>query len=164
MEYLSARQCLDAIFDSEISDKFATIYEAARYGLKSCSAEDVAAARYMEENLPEHAVFLTGRQHLNPVSSLAGRTIVCGPDLWLHYHGLDTSRRNTDIAMFYQDPENNADVLEEYGVEYILVSNWERNDYYVDEAAIEKLYPIIFESEYGSLTIYDVSGGAANEQ
>ncbi|SDA78244.1 hypothetical protein SAMN02910368_02710 [Lachnospiraceae bacterium G11] len=43
LEYLSARQCLDAIFDSEISDKFATIYEAARYGLKSCSAEDVAA-------------------------------------------------------------------------------------------------------------------------
>ncbi|MBO4808448.1 MAG: hypothetical protein J5537_05350 [Lachnospiraceae bacterium] len=42
LEYLSARQCLDAIFDSEISDKFATIYEAARYGLKSCSAEDVA--------------------------------------------------------------------------------------------------------------------------
>ena len=127
------------------------------------SKEDVQAAAYVEDNLPEHAVFLTGRQHLNPVSSLAGRSIVCGPDLWLHYHGLDTSIRSRDISDFYQDPENHQDVLEKYGVDYILVSGWERSDYYIDEMALEELYPVIFESEYGSLTIYDVSGGSEDE-
>ena len=127
------------------------------------SDEDVQTANYIEENLPQHAVFMTGRQHLNPVSSLAGRKIVCGPDLWLHYHGLDTNLRSGDIRAFYQDPENNQDILEKYGVEYILVSGWERSDYYVDDDAMESLYPVIFESEYGSLTIYDVRGGLSNE-
>ena len=128
------------------------------------SAEDVQTAEYIEENLPEHAVFLTGKQHLNPVSSLAGRTIVCGPDIWLHYHGLDTSVRSSDISRFYQDPESSVNILEEYHVEYVLVSNWERNDYYVNESALEQMYPIVFESEYGSLTIYDVTGGTMNEE
>ena len=127
------------------------------------SSEDVQTAAYIEENLPEHAVFLTGKQHLNPVSSLAGRTIVCGPDLWLYYHGLDTSERNQDILAFYEDPEGNQDILGKYGVRYILVSGWERNDYYVDEAALERLYPIVFESEYGSLTIYDTGGSLSDD-
>ena len=126
------------------------------------SAEDVETAQYIEENLPEHAVFMTGRQHLNPVSSLAGRTIVCGPNLWLYYHGLSTTERDRDIAAFYQAPEERGDILEKYGVRYILVSGWERSDYYIDETALERLYPVIFESEYGGLVIYD-AGERLNE-
>ena len=128
------------------------------------SEEDVEAADFIEENLPEHAVFITGRQHLNPVASLAGRTIVCGPNIWLYYHGLDTNERAMDIADFYSDPLNHQDVLEKYGVSYILVSGWERSDMTVDEQALESMYPIIFESQYGSLTIYDASGGVTDAQ
>ena len=128
------------------------------------SEEDVEAADFIEENLPEHAVFITGRQHLNPVASLAGRTIVCGPNIWLYYHGLDTNERAMDIADFYSDPLNHQDVLEKYGVTYILVSGWERSDMTVDEQALESMYPIIFESQYGSLTIYDASGGVTDAQ
>ena len=122
------------------------------------SSEDVETAEFIEKNLPEHTVFLTGRQHLNPVSSLAGRTIVCGPDIWLTYHGLDTGQRESDIADFYSDPEGNIDVLQKYDVSYILVSGWERSDYSVNESALERLYPVLYESKYGSLIIYQVKG------
>ena len=128
------------------------------------SDEDVETAVYIEENLPEHAVFITGRQHLNPVASLSGRTIICGPGLWLHYHGLDTVSRERDIALFYADPENHADILEKYEADYILVSGWERSDYSVNETAIERLYPLVYESEYGSLTIYSAGGPIPDEQ
>ena len=107
---------------------------------------------------------MTGKQHLNPVSSLAGRSIVCGPDIWLHYHGLDTTARTMDISMFFNDPENHQDVIEKYGIEYVFVSGWERSDYYINESALEALYPIIFESEFGTCTIYRVDGGSPDEE
>ena len=128
------------------------------------SSEDVETAEYIDDNLPEHAVFLTGRQHLNPVSSLAGRTIVCGPDLWLHYHGFDTSARSRDIGLFYRDPAENEDILKKYHVDYILVSGWERSDYDVDEEALDALYPVIFMSKYESCVIYDARGGTVNAE
>ena len=121
------------------------------------SAEDVETARYIEENLPAHAVFMTGRQHLNPVASLAGRTIVCGPDLWLVYHGLDVRERSNDIWLYYQDPENYGDILDKYGVDYILVSGWERSDLIVNDEALDRLFPVLYESRYGTLTIYDAT-------
>ena len=111
------------------------------------SSEDVETAAFIDQTLPEHAVFMTGRQHLNPVASLAGRTIVCGPEMWLYYHGLDTSIRAKDIRSFYMDPEHHQDILQKYGVDYILVSGWERSDYYVDETVLGQLYPVIYDSE-----------------
>ena len=57
------------------------------------SRDAVEAGQYVREHTEEDAVFLTGTQHLNPVDSIAGRTIVCGPDLWLYWHGFDTTER-----------------------------------------------------------------------
>ena len=126
---------------------------------QSISKEDIAAAAYIEQETPAHAVFLTGfEQHLNPVSSLAGRTIVCGPGLWLYYHGFDTTQRNRDIARFYSDPKSNMDVLIKYQVEYILLSSYERSSNYfdLDYAGIESLFPLSYTSDNGEISIYMV--------
>ncbi len=126
---------------------------------QSFSKEDIAAAAYIEQETSAHAVFLTGfEQHLNPVSSLAGRTIVCGPGLWLYYHGFDTTQRNRDIARFYSDPKSNMDVLIKYQVEYILLSSYERSSNYfdLDYAGIESLFPLSYTSDNGEISIYMV--------
>ncbi len=126
---------------------------------QSFSKEDIAAAAYIEQETPAHAVFLTGfEQHLNPVSSLAGRTIVCGPGLWLYYHGFDTTQRNRDIARFYSDPKSNMDVLIKYQVEYILLSSYERSSNYfdLDYAGIESVFPLSYTSDNGEISIYMV--------
>ena len=106
----------------------------------------VEAGEFVKEETEPDAVFLTGTQHLNPVSSIAGRTIVCGPDLWLYWHGFDTTERKMDLMRFFEDPEENMDVPEKYGADYIYVSSYERSSYDVQEDALDRMYEKIFEN------------------
>ncbi len=121
------------------------------------SREDIQLAEFVKTETPEHSVFITGNQHLNPVSSLAGRTILCSSDLYLYYHGFNTTQRRAEIAAFYADPEENLSLLTKYGVEYIYVSTYERGAAYgVDEAALERLFPLVYESGDGNQRIFEV--------
>ena len=125
------------------------------------SSEAVETAAFVEKNTPEHSTFMTWTQHINPVSGLAGRDIVCGPSLWLYWHGYDLSAREGDIRDFYADPANHQDVLTKYNVDYILVGDYERASLQIDEDTLSRLYPLIFESEWGSMRIYQAE--AAND-
>ena len=120
------------------------------------SPQDIATAEYIQKNTPEHSVFLTGSQHLNPVSSLVGRTILCSSDLYLYYHGFNTGARRAEIAAFYEDPARHLDLLRNYQVQYIYVSSYERNDsqYDLNEEALEELFPLLYEA--GSSRIFEV--------
>lgn len=118
------------------------------------NSRDVAAAEFVEKNTEEEDVFLTGTQHINFVASLAGRRIVCGTDSWLYYHGYDTTERKADIRAFYADPAGNENVLEKYGVDYIVVSNWERGEMTVNTAALDEMYDRVFESEWEDIIIW----------
>ena len=111
----------------------------------------VEAGEYVKENTPEDAVFITGTQHLNPVLSIAGRTIVCGPDLWLYWHGFNTSERNEELAEFYGDPESYPEIPEKYGAEYVYVSSYERQNYDVDEEGLAKIGEKVFENREASI-------------
>ncbi len=111
----------------------------------------VEAGEYVKENTPEDTVFITGTQHLNPVLSIAGRTIVCGPDLWLYWHGFDTAERNEELAEFYGDPESYPEIPEKYGAEYVYVSSYERQDYDVDEEGLAKIGEKVFENREASI-------------
>ena len=121
------------------------------------SAYAVKLGEYVRDNTDEDATFLTGVHHLNPIASIAGRDIVCGPDLWLYYHGLDTNERKQDIRAFYADPENNMDVIEKYGVDYVLVSSYERSDYEVDFTGLEMIADAVYANWEG--TIYRIREG-----
>ena len=111
----------------------------------------VEAGEFVKENTPEDAVFITGTQHLNPVLSIAGRTIVCGPDLWLYWHGFDTAERNEELAEFYGDPESHPEIPEKYGAEYVYVSSYERQNYDVDEEGLAKIGEKVFENREASI-------------
>lgn len=115
----------------------------------------VEAGKWVRDSTEEDAVFLTGTQHLNPIDSIAGRAIVCGPDLWLYWHGFDTTERKMDIAAFLSDPENGQDILEKYGADYIFVSSYERSNYAVNDAALDALFERVFQN--GEATIWKVS-------
>lgn len=128
-----------------------TVARECKSGYQAYSAKDVAVGEYVKENTPEHSVFITGNQHLNPVSSLAGRTILCSSDSYLYYHGFDTSSRRKEIAAFYENPAENLWLLSQYGVDYIYVSSYERsaNWFQLNETALEGLFPVVYES-YGA--------------
>ena len=121
------------------------------------SWEDLQTAEFVKENTPEHSVFITGDQHLNPISSLAGRTILCSSDLYLYFHGFDTTFRKQEIAAFYTNPAENLDLLRKYGVQYIYVSGQERaKNPGLDEGVIEALFPLLYESAGNRQRIFSV--------
>ena len=123
-----------------------TLWRECVSSYQAFSASAVEAGVFVRDNTEEDSVFLSGTQHLNPVSSIAGRTTVCGPDLWLYWHGIDTSERKMDIAAFMTDPEANLEILEKYGVDYIYVSSYERSSYSVDLTAMDALFERVFEN------------------
>ncbi len=131
-----------------------TLAREAVSSYQAFSAAAVEAGVYIRDHTEEDAVFLTGMQHLNPVDSIAGRTIVCGPDLWLYWHGFDTWERKTDLALFYEDPAGHPEVPFKYGAAYVYVSSYERSTYEVDEAALAALYPAVFENP--EATVYRI--------
>ena len=123
-----------------------TIWRECVSSYMAFSADSVEAGEYALDNTPQDAVFITGTQHLNPVLSIAGRSIVCGPDLWLYYHGFDTWERNQDLEAFYEDPKANSHVPAKYGAEYVFVSSYELSSYNVDEEGLEALGEKVFEN------------------
>lgn len=134
-----------------------TLWRECVSDYQAFNADAVEAAEYAQDNTEEHSVFLSGTQHLNPISSIAGRTTVCGPDLWLYYHGFNTNERKQDIEAFFINPEENLDILAKYDVDYIYVSSYERNDYDLDEAALAMLFDAVFEND--EATIYKIPEG-----
>ena len=140
-----------------LSSEVSTVIDIGRNTHGAFSANAVKLGEYVRDNTDEDATFLTGVHHLNPIASIAGRDIVCGPDLWLYYHGLDTTERKSEIYAFYADPANNTDTLKKYGVDYILVSSYERNDYDVDYEGLEAIADEVFSNREGR--IYKVREG-----
>ncbi len=135
-----------------------TVIRECKSDYQAYSAKDVAVGEYVKENTPEHSVFITGNQHLNPISSLAGRTILCSSDSYLYYHGFDTTSRRREIAAFYEDPAANLELLSKYGVDYIYISSYERSAswFALNEAGLEALFPVIYESPGGEHRIFQV--------
>ena len=109
------------------------------------SAADVAAAEYIEENTDPDDMFLTGLHHNNPVYALAGRDVVCGPSLFLYWHGLDYMSRDARVRAFYADPENNLDLLRECNVKYIVSGSAERYELNSNEEALDALFELIYD-------------------
>ncbi len=105
--------------------------------------EAIAAADYMKENTAPDALFLTGRQHLNPAASLAGRDIVCGSSLYVHFHGMDYSRQDSAVRRMYENPSK--ELLDQWNVDYVMISGWERSDYQLNERWYLENTDLVFE-------------------
>lgn len=119
-------------------------------------SDSVKACRYIEENLPVDAVFLTSNSHNNAVASLTGRSIVCGSDSFLYYHGISTGERQQEVVRMFSEPLNAAELYDKYSVDYILLSGQEWGSYQIDEAALQQMADCIYEE--GSVKIYQVNG------
>ena len=120
------------------------------------SKEEAALAQYVKESTPRDSRFVTGFQHINPVSALAGREIVVGPDLWLFYHGFDTQERQAALKAFYLNPEENRGVPARYGADYVLLGPYERA-MEANQEGLDALYPRVYDE--GGYILYAVPEG-----
>ena len=152
---------------------------AKGYNYQLFSRANTEAAEFIRENTPADAVFLTANHHNNPVASLAGRKIICGSSLYLYFHGLDYRRNEADVCLMLAYPEEYAELFEQYGVDYVFVSSYERNmtgidpylisneshrqdNYAANEAFFSENYPLVYEGGewYDRIAVYAVSAKA----
>jgi len=117
--------------------------------------EEIALANFVKENTRTDDLFVTGRQHLNPVAVLAGRNVYCGADLYLYWHGLDTTVRAEELQWIYTDGEQSRLVAEGIGADYILLTDYERSQYPGCSELLSTLYKVAYTN--GRLTLYRVN-------
>lgn len=116
------------------------------------SADPIAAGEWAKEETDPHALFLTGTQHINAVASLAGRTVLCGSPSYLYYHGLNYADQQAAAKAMYETP--GAALLEEWGVDYVVFSGFERNEFAADEGWYQSNCTEVFRQ--GEYVIYQV--------
>lgn len=119
------------------------------------SADEVAAAEFIEENTPEKAMILTGQQHNNAVAALTGRYIVCGTGSYLYFHGINYTQQYQDMHAMFESPAENESLFEKYDVEYVYISSHERSNFTIDEAYFIEHGTLVFENS--SVRIYALS-------
>ena len=115
---------------------------------------ETAAAAWLNENAPEHAVVLTGTQHNNAPASLAGMRLVCGTPTFLYYHGVDYSQQMADARAMFAEPAEHIDLYKAYDVQYVYISSYETSQMEVDEEAIMGMWPLAFSMD--GVRIYKV--------
>ena len=121
-------------------------------GYEVVSAELCEAAEWVKANTEPDATFLTATNHNNAIAMLTGRNIVCGSESFVYYHGLDYKDRFNNVKKMYESPAEYFDrYVNEYGIDYVLISTWESNEFSIDNAFFNGLTPV-FTS--GRTTIY----------
>ena len=115
------------------------------------SAEE-AGAGYFAAETDKDSVFLTGDHHNNPITALGGRQIICGPGSYLYYHGLDYYQELADVRQMLEKPAENLHLFEQYSVDYVYLSSYERNDFNVDITYFNGNCDTVYSS--GDVTIY----------
>lgn len=116
------------------------------------SADAIAAGEWAKEETDPHALFLTGTQHINAVASLAGRTVLCGSPSYLYYHGLNYGEQQAAAKAMYETPS--AALLEEWGVDYVVFSGFERSEFAANESWYQSNCTEVFRQ--GDYVIYQV--------
>lgn len=123
------------------------------------SGEQAAAAAFITEHTEPDSLFLTATSHTNAVAVLTGRNIVCGPGLYLYFHGVNYQTREQQVSRMYRGGEEFLRSAEELGVDYVYVSEYERAKYEIDENWFSEHFPLIYDQ--GGIQIYQVTENGA---
>lgn len=109
--------------------------------------DQVEMAKWIESNTNSKDVILTSDRHNNIISSMNGRSIVCGSDAFLYFHGIDASERHDDVKKMYESPQNCTNLFDKYKVSYICYSPYEWGQYEISQEDFDRLFDRAFEYE-----------------
>src|SRR3989344_573001 len=97
---------------------------ASRDNLPSIAGiESRELANFLEKNIPEDTLILTGTSHLNPIAMLSGRQMLVGYPGWLWTRGIDYGERARMIENFYSHPSEKHEIFSRYPIKYILIDD-----------------------------------------
>jgi hypothetical protein len=136
----------------DLSDRV-LVSKANLHTIFDINARDLA--KYIDQNVKEDELVLTGTSHLNPVASLAGRSVLVGYPGWLWTRGIDYGERKSEIDRFYREPSIDAGILKEYPIAYILVDDLVKKEYAISLERFDQLFEREFEK--GNYILYRVN-------
>ena len=112
--------------------------------------EEAILSQEIKEHTEPDAVILANSYHWNLITPLTGRSIVTGTGTFLYYHGIDTTQRENDVRLMFEEPAEHPDLFDLYRVKYILISNAERG-YDIDYGYFSEHSEIAAKNESGVL-------------
>ena len=124
-------------------------------GYQLLSGPQVASAAFITDNTPADSLFLTATTHTNPVSVLTGRNILCGPGMYLYYHGIDYGAREAQVGQMYESGEMFERYAAQYGVDYVYIGQTETSTYRVDMDYFLDNYPLVYDQD--GIRIFQIS-------
>jgi uncharacterized membrane protein len=116
-------------------------------------ADGIAIAAAIRAETPPRALVLHAPTYDPPVF-LTGRRSLLGYTGYIWAHGLEYASREADIKRIYAGDPAADDLIESYGIDYIVVSPIERAYMPVDDAAFERHRLVDVAGEY---RLYEVS-------
>ncbi len=119
------------------------------------SNSDIKASEFIKLHTPKDALFITADNHTNLVSTLTGRYIYCGSPSFLFFHGINISKRQKEIELMFTKPEENMHLFDDVGVDYVIITSWERNNYKPNENLFKSIFKQVYDQD--GITIYAVS-------
>ncbi|HEX8723100.1 MAG TPA: hypothetical protein VF736_20955 [Pyrinomonadaceae bacterium] len=117
---------------------------------------EVEAARFVREQTPPRALFLTAPDFNQPALALAGRPVLRGPTAWLWGHGYEFRSREADVRRIYAGAPDALELLAHYGVDYVYLGPAERAGLKADASFFEANFPAVYRG--AGAAIYDARG------
>jgi uncharacterized membrane protein len=112
----------------------------------------VNLAKQIREKTPPRALIMSAPTYNTPVP-LTGRRWFMGYIGHLWSHGIDPTPRENDLKRIYAGTPDAMELLKKNGIEYVIVSPFERELVDVNDAFFQKM-PVIAQS--GEYTLYQV--------
>ncbi len=119
------------------------------------SQADYEIAKSFREISEPTDVVLTADRVNNWITGLTGRNILLGYRGWMWTYGLDDAGRYTDMLAIYAGTEKTPELLEKYGVDYVMIGGQELNDYRANEQYFAENYSAVIDTN--QYRIYEIS-------
>jgi len=124
----------------------ASVYRELHLSWLMFSREDLELADFVRTHTGKDALFLTSDKHNNPVACLSGRRILMGYRGWLSSHGVDYHLREQDVMAIYSGSETAHELLNRYGINYILIEEDKIADFHENLVFFAAHYPRVYSS------------------
>jgi len=121
--------------------------------LQEFDRDGIAVAAIIRQETPARALILHAPTY-NPPVFLTGRRSLLGYTGYIWAHGLPYVDREADIKRIYAGEADADQLIDRYGIEYILVSPIERGSMPVNDAYLEQFATV---GEAGDYRLYGVS-------
>ncbi len=114
---------------------------------------DLEAAEFVKAKTDPKSIFLTGTYH-NQFVVLTGRRLFMGFPGWLWSYGVKYQQREQDGKTIYRGGLMASALLKVYGINYIVIGNFEKEQMGANEAFFKQNFPLVFQNQ--SFRIYAV--------